>query len=263
MRRFILLAALALPISAFAQGTLNDLETDFQTRTGIAADWKIAKGLHLETEYELRTRDNLSMVGRHMATVGISYKFLPGLKAGMSYSYIYHQGANKGWANRHRLSWQVGYTYKFGDWSVGLRETLRWTHKTESLNTYQENPDPLTLKSRLKVEYKGFKRIDPYVFVEARNVLNDPYFIAQWSTTSNAYTDYSFQGYGNSYFNRVRGAAGLDWKLSKHSSLGFYIYEDYCYDKNLDVSKDGTTLKSFTWDQQLNTIVGVGYTFSF
>ena len=263
MKRLIILAALALPLSALAQGTVNDLATDFQTRTSIAADWKIVKGLHLEAEYELRTRDNLSAISRHMGTVGLSYKFLPGLKAGVSYSYISHHGANKGWSDRHRVSGQIGYTHRFGDWSVGIRETLRWTHKTESLNTLQENPDPLTLKSRLKVEYKGFKRIDPYAFVEVRNVFNDPLVNATWSTTSKAYADYSFGGYGDAYFNRVRGGLGLDWKLSKNSSLGFYIFEDYCYDKDIDVSKDGTTLKSLTWNQQLNTIVGVGYTFSF
>lgn len=263
MKRLMILAVLALPLPALAQGTVNDLTYDFQTRTGIAADWKIAKGLHLEAEYELRTRDNLGTIGRHMGTVGLSYKILPGLKAGVSYTYIYNYGSKKGWSNRHRISGELGYTYKAGDWNISLKETLRWTHKTESLNTYQENADPITLKSRLKFEYKGWKPLSPYALFEARNVFNDPLVNATWSTTSNAYADYSFGGYGDAYFNRLRGGLGLEWKLSKHSAFDFYLYEDYCYDKNVDVTKDGTFLKSLTWDQQLNTIVGVGYKFSF
>ena len=263
MKHLITLALLALPLSAFAQGTVNDLEIDLQTRTNISADWKIVKGLHLEADYELRTRDMLSTIGRHTGTIGLSYKVLPGLKAGVSYSYIYSYGSNESWKDRHRVSGQLGYTYRLGDWSLSLRETLRWTHKTESLNTYQENPDPITLKSRFKVEYKGFGKVDPYAMVEVRNVFNDPLVNATWSTSSKAYGDYSFGGYGDSYINRIRGGLGVDWKLSKHSSLGFYVFEDYCYDKNIDVSKDGTTLRSLTWDQQLNTVVGLGYTFSF
>ena len=264
MRRLILALALAaLPLALHAQGTANDFTYDFQTRTGISADWKIVKGLHLEAEYELRTKDNLGAISRHMGTVGLSYKILPGLKAGVSYTYIYHNGTNKGWNDRHRLSGSLGYTLKAGDWNISLKETIRWTHKTESLNTYQENPDPLTLKSRLKFEYKGWGAVDPYAFVEVRNVFNDPLVNATWSTTSKAYADYSFGGYGDAYINRIRGGLGLDWKLSKHSSLDFYIFEDYCYDKDLDVSKDGTTLRSLTWDRALNTVIGVGYKFSF
>ncbi len=264
MKKTVLtLAVLAISALASAQGTVNDMEYDFQTRTSIGLDWKIVKGLHIEGEYELRTKDNLSAIGRHIGRIGVTYKFLPGLKAGLSYSYIYNYRSSKGWNPRHRISAQLGYTYKAGDWNISLRETFRWTHKTESINTYQENADPLTLKSRLKVEYKGWKPVSPYAFVEVRNVFNDPNVNATWSTTSNAYGDYSFGGYGDTYFNRVRGGLGVEWKLSKRHALDLYSMVDYCYDKNVDVTKDGTTLKSLTWDQKLNTIVGVGYVYSF
>ena len=263
MKRLIILAVLALPLPAFAQGTVKELDTDFQTRTSIGADWKISKGLHFEAGYELRTANNLGNLSRHSVTAGLSYKILPGLKAGLSYTYFSNYGAKKGWNDRHRVSGQIGYTYKLGDWNLSLRETLRWTHKTESLNTYEKNPDPITLKSRFKVAYKGFDKIEPYALVEVRNVFNDPLVNAKWSTSSNAYTDYTFGGYGDTYINRVRGGLGLDWKLSKNHTLDFYLFEDYCYDKDLNVSEDGLTLKSLEWDQQLNTVVGLGYTFSF
>ena len=257
------MALLGLPLAASAQGTVSDLTYDFQTRTSIGANWKIAKGLHLEGEYELRTKNNLSTVGRHTGTLGLTYKFPFGLKTGVSYSYIYNYGTKKGWNPMHRIDAQLGYTLKAGDWRFSLKETLRYTHKTESLNSYQENPDPIMLKSRLKVSYKGCKRVEPYFLLEARNVLNDPVVNATWSTASKAYADYSFGGYGDAYFNRARGGLGLEWELGKHHALNFYGLVDYCYDKDIDVSKDGTTLKSLTWEQSLNTILGVGYVFSF
>ncbi len=258
---FALAALAVLPLAA--QQTVNDLEADFRTRTSVAMDWKIAKGLHLEADYELRTRNVLSGLDRHQATVGLSYKIAPWLKAGMSYTYICHHRNSGAWTPRHRVSTDLTFSWKTGDWRFSLKEQLRFTHKTESMNTYQENPNPLLLKSRAKVQYKGFGNIEPYAFLEVRNVFNDPSCSATWSTTSLAYANYQFTGYNSAYFNRYRGALGLEWKLSKHHSIDFCGMADYCYDKNLDVNKAGTYLKSFTWDQALNGILSIGYKFSF
>lgn len=265
MKRLILtsLAIGAMSLAAAAQGTVSDLAYDFQTRTSIGANRKLARGLHIEGEYEMRTRDTFSAIGRHTGTLGVTYKFPFGLKTGLSYSYMYHNGHKKGWNPRHRVNAELGYTVKAGDWNLSIRETFRWTHKTESLNPFQENADPLVLKTRLKAAYKGWKPFEPYVFAEVRNVFNDPNVNATWSTSSQHYGNYSFGGYGDTYFNRFRGGLGLEWKLSKRHSLDFYAMADYCYDKNIDVSKDGTELRSLTWDRTLNTIAGVGYVFYF
>ena len=265
MKKIAILAALLLTaaLPALAQGTVTDPEFDFRTRTSVALDFKIVKGLHLSGEYQLRTEDMLSSIGSHRASAGLNYKFPFGLKAGVEYTFIYNNRADKGWSPRHRVTGSLGYTFKAGDWRFGIKESLRWTHKTEEMNLYQENPDPILLKSRFKVSYKVSKRVEPYGFVELRNVFNDPLVNATWSTTSLRYADYSFGGYGDTYINRVRGALGIELSFNKHNSLDIYLMEDYCYDKDIDVSKDLTTLKSLTWDQSLNTILGVGYKFSF
>ncbi len=250
----------ALPLAA--QGTLNSLETDFRTRSSVSLDWKLIKGLHLEAEYELRSEDALSRIDRHQATLGLSYKIAPWLKAGASYTYIYHHKSDS-WTPRHRFNADLTFSWKSGDWRFSLKEQLRLTHKTESLNSAQENADPLMLKSRAKVQYKGFKFIEPYAFLELRNVFNDPSFSATWSTTSLAYANYQFTGYNSAYVNRYRGAIGMEWNISKHSAIDICAMADYCYDKNIDVDKTQTYLKSFTWDQALNGILSIGYKFSF
>ena len=264
MKRFAFAAILVLAsaIAASAQGTVNPLTGDLCTRTSLGVDWKIAKGFHLEADYEMRTENMLSRFDRHQATMGLSYKIAPWLKAGVSYTYIYHHRSSD-WTPRHRLSTDLTFSWKSGDWRFSVKEQLRLTHKTESLNYCQEVANPLTLKSRAKVQYKGWDAIEPYAFLEVRNIFNDPSFKATWSTTSLAYADYQFTGYNSAYFNRYRGALGIEWKLSGHSAIDFCAMGDYCYDKNLDVDKTHTYLKSFTWDQALNGIVSIAYKFSF
>ena len=266
MKRTIIIAAALLAAATAKAQTVTDPTYDFQSRTSIGADWKISKGLHLEGEYEMRTRDSFSSIARHQASLGLSYKFGFGLKAGIGYTFIYHHKTNAGtWTPRHRFTADLGYTFKAGDWRIGLKEQLRITHKTESLNEYEGPVNPITLKSRIKLSYKGFKAVEPYAFVEARNFLNAAGVSARYSTATGNYDSYEFLGYGlyPPYVNRVRGALGLEWKLSKHHALDFYLMEDYCYERNIDISKDRTRLKSFTYDTAFNTIAGIGYKLSF
>ena len=264
MKRLLLLAvALGAFLNAAAQGTDNDLVSDFRTRTSVEMDWKLAKGLHLEGGYEMRTENTLGRIDRHQASIGLSYKIAPWLKAGVSYDFIYHHRNSGDWTPRHRVNADVTFSAKAGDWRFSLKEQVRLTHKTESLNPYQETVNPILMKSRAKVQYKGFDGIEPYVFAEVRTIFNDPTFSATWSTTSLAYANYQFTGYNSTYFNRYRGALGAEWTLSKHHALDFCAMVEYCRDKNLDVNAAGTYLKSFTWDRSLNTIFSVGYKFSF
>ena len=265
-RLFLILSLAALPLAAGAQ-TVSDMETDFQTRTSIGADWKIVKGLHLEGEYELRTSNSFSQISSHRASIGLSYKITSGLKAGVEYTYIHHHKVTENtdkWSPRHRVSASLGYTLKAGDWRFGLKEQLRLTNKPGA-NECEEPVNAITLKSRLKVSYKGFDKIEPYVFLEGRNLLNAALVNATYSTTTQNWANYSFGGYGfvEPYFNRIRGAIGLEWNISKQNAIDICLMEDYCYERNIDVSKDRQTLQSFSLDPALNTIVRLGYKFSF
>lgn len=264
MKRLLILAALALilPLAASAQGTSDPLEKDFATRTSLALDYRIVKGFHLEAAYELRTENNLSKIDRHQASLGLSYKFTDWLKAGADYIFIYRQGASA-WEPRHRADAYLTFDYKFGFWRLSLREQLRYTHKTQDLNPYQENRNPLTLKSRLKLQYKGWLNLEPYAAFEVRNTLNAPSFTADWNDVAKSYSNYEFLGYKDIYINRLRGTLGIEWTLSPHSALDIYTHLDSCRDKDIDTNKKGTKLKSFTWSRTLIPTFGLGYTFSF
>lgn len=248
-----LLAALALlPVLARAQGTVNALENDFSTRTSLALDKKLSPGLHLEAEYELRTENALSKIDRHQLSLGLTYKFTPWLKGGLSYTFFDRYGTTAGWEPRHRLSGSLTFAYRAGDWRFSLREMLQLTHKTEDLNVWQETRNGLTLKSRFKIQYKGFANVEPYGLLELKTVLNDP-----------LYKNGSFSGYTDAYITRYRGGLGLEWKFGPQHALDFYGLLDYNYATAIDTNRAGTVIKSLSFDRKLITTVGIGYTFSF
>lgn len=259
VKRLILSLLFLVPFAAAAQQTANELESVVGGRVSVGADWKIAKGLHLGAETELRTADSFSGIRRVQAGVSLSYKISPWLKASAGYLLIENSKDGE-WVPRHRVYADLTSTLNAGDWRFALRERVLLTHRDDG-NFYQVTPNLFQLKTRLKISYRGFRRVTPYGILEARTVLNDPACSATWNGT--AYSDYTFKGYTDTYFNRYRGGLGLEWKLDKKNSIDFYGLLDYCYDKNIDTNVKGTRLKSLTYDQTLRGIIGVGYTFSF
>ena len=262
MKKFFCLLAALIPTVGFAQGTVNDLETDLGARIGVTLNKKIVKGLHVTAEGEARLSDNFSSLGRYQAGLGVTYKISPVVKVGAGYLFIEKLNSSSAWKPRHRFYADASATLKAGDWRFSLKERLQLTHRDVN-NAYQDNPNSLMLKSRFKVSYKGFKGVTPYGYAEVRNVFNDPACSAIWSTTSEAYSEYSFKGYTDAYINRVRGSLGVEWKMNKHHALDFYLLGDYGYEKDIDTDSKGTELRSLTYDQTFKTAFCIGYQFSF
>lgn len=258
---FFLVFMLAVPF-ARAQGTVNDLTTDFQGRISAGVDKKIIKGLHVGLDVEARMKNNFSQVGRVQADLNISYKPLKWLKTSLGYVFMENRNSSNVWKMRHRLYVDVTGSVDFGLWRLSLKEKLQLTHKDVN-NVYQSVPNLLELKSRLKVAYRGWTHWRPYAFVELRNCFNDPACSATWDSTTSTYSNYQFLGYADAYINRLRGALGVEWKITREHSIDFYAMADYCYEKNIDTNKAGTKLKSLTWDRSLHPIFGIGYNFSF
>ena len=262
MKKLLSLLLALIPLLGFAQGTVNDLETDLGARLNLSLNKKIVKGLHLVAEGEIRLSDNFTSLGRYQAGLGVTYKLSPVFKVGAGYLFIEKMNASSEWKPRHRVYADVSAALKAGDWRFSIKERLQLTHR-EVKNAYQNAPNSLALKSRFKVSYKGFKGVTPYGYAEIRNVFNDPSCSATWSTTSQAYTNYSFTGYTDVYVNRLRGALGAEWKLNKRHALDCCLLGDYGYEKNIDTNSSGTQLKSLTYDQSFKGIFCVGYQFSF
>lgn len=258
-------AAVVLALSAMSLTSVKSSAQNvgFNTRTSAEIDWKIVKGLHLNAGYELRTKDSFAGVERHQASIGLDYKVCDYFKVGGEYIFIGHYNSSDAFCPRHRLSLNLTGLYDAGDWRFSLREKLQFTHKAYSINGFQEVPNALQLKSRFTVKYRGLKKIEPYAYFEMRNIFNAPRCSATWSETSAAYTDYEFLGYNDAYINRLRGAIGLDWNITKRHSLDFTLMYNWIHTLDIDTNKAGTKLKSLAWKNTSALTLRVGYKFSF
>lgn len=263
-RRFLIIGALLTLFSfrGFAQGTKEDLQTEAGARVSVTLDKKLVKGLHITADAEGRLSENMKDFGRYQFGAGISYKALDFLKIGAGYTYISKKNSSDIWKPRHRVYGDVMLSYKTGGWRFSLKERLQLTHRDIG-NPYQKVPNVVELKSRLKAAYKFSNRFEPYAYVELRTRMNDPACTATWNESTSSYSDYSFKGYTDTYFNRLRGAIGAEYKLSTNHALDFFFLTDYCYEKNVDTNAEGTKLKSLTYERDLNFSLGIGYTFSF
>ena len=256
----LILPCILAPTLSFAQVTESELGTDFGARVGLELEKKLAKGLHVTLEGQVRFEDGMSSLNRYQAGLGLSYKISPWLRAGGGYLFIERLKSDGEWNPRHRFYTDVTGRLKSGGWTFSLRERLQLTHR-DGVNVYQTNPNAMALSSRLKAEYTGFTFLAPYAYTEFRLALNDPSCTATWNGIS--FTDYVFTGYNSMYLNRVRGVIGVQYMINDHHSLDFFIVGDYLYDKETDTNKEGTKLKSLTYDRSFNTNAGFGYRFSF
>lgn len=235
----------------------------FNTRTSAEVDWKIMKGLHLNAGYELRTKKSLTGVERHQASIGVEYKVCDWFKVGGEYIFIGHFNSADVFRPRHRLSLNLTGMYDAGPWRFSLKEKLQLTHHAYEMNTFQNVPNALQLKSRFTVKYRGMKVLEPYAYVEMRNIFNAPRFSATYNESTSEWSDYSFLGYGDAYVNRLRAAAGLQWNISRHHGIDFTLMYSRTRSLDIDTNREGTELKSLAWNKANAISLCIGYCFSF
>lgn len=268
----ILVGVMVLPMAVGAQ-TAVELDPEVGGRIAVGLDKKLAKGLHLELEEEVRFDNNFSSLGRLQTSLGLKYKVNNYLRVGIGYCFInpYDSDASAFKSSRHRLIADVTGGYGFGSWRLSLRERLQATYRTGSFNIYQ-NPQPLLeLKSRLKLAYKGLQRWEPYAYGELRHSLNAPAITAIYSggtylteeMNEKGDPGWFISGWNNAYLNRIRFCLGTTYRLSKASTLDFYLLADRVSEKCVDANAEGTKLKSYTRETGFVGWAGVSYTYKF
>lgn len=271
MNRRAIILGLALTIAsgcAFAQ-TDVDLDRELGGRLSFQVDKKLVKGLHIYAEEEVRVRNNFRSLGRFHTTLGVTYKVHPNIKLGISYALINRRDTATGYfkSPRHRLMLDATGSVRYGDWRFSLKERLQATARTGSYNGYQVSQPAVELKSRLKVQYKGFGAVEPYVYGEVRNSLNAPVISAYYdgtyyvneSLTRTGEEGWFIDGHTGCYINRFRGVIGFDWRIDKDNSLGVALMADWVSDKVIDANATGTRLKSYTKESGFKGWLTVGY----
>ncbi len=279
MKRYFAILGLAglMCFGANAQ-TDVDLGTELGGRLSVSVDKKLARGLHVSLEEEVRFDNNFSAFDRFHTTAALSYKVNDYLKVGAGYAWILpYSTTNSAFkSSRHRLMVDVTGGVRVGDWRFSLRERFQATVRTGSFNAYQNPGTLLALKSRLKVQYKGLRRMEPYASLELRNTLNAPSINASYNGTYYVYYDEETEsyyregeagwflgGFNKVYVNRLRGVVGVEYRLSKASTVDVSLMGDYVMDLVVDANAEGTKLKSYTRETGLVGWLTVGYKYAF
>lgn len=277
MKKFfsVIIAAafLSLDFQGLKAQTDVDLDPEFGGRLSVSVDKKLARGLHVSLEEEIRMDNNFSSFDRFHTTLALSYKVNDYLKLGVGYAMINpYSSSNSAFKScRHRLMLDATGSLRFGDWRLSLRERFQATYRSGNMNEYQNPRTALTLKSRLKLSYKGLRRLEPYAYIELRNTLNAPVISASYDGTNyltSALSQYGEAGWfidswSGVYVNRVRGSVGFDYRLSKASSIDVSLMADRIMDKVVDANAEGTKLKSYTRETGFVGWINIGYGYSF
>ena len=270
---FLLVLAISAPLVLNAQTDVA-LAPELGGRITLRLNKKIVNRWHVYLEEEARFDQNFGAFDRLQTTVGMNYKVHENIKLGLGYSLINgYASTTQAFKNpRHRVFFDVKGTIHYGYWNFSLKERFQVTRRTGDYNVYQNPKNALTLKSRLKVSYKGFGKVEPYAYFEVRNYLNAPVIEAAYDG-SGYYTidDYSdtgeagwfLKGFKGGYVNRLRGSIGVDVKLDRRNTLNFYFLGDYLMDKVVDANAEGTKLKSYTKETGFLGWFGAGYEFAF
>ena len=273
-----ILVIFAIVLSAFGFPSLKaqtdvDLDPEVGGRLSVSVDKKLARGLHVSLEEEIRMDNNFGSFDRFHTTLGLSYKVNDYLKLGVGYAMINPYSSSDGAfkSSRHRLMLDATGSLRFGDWRLSLRERFQATYRSGDMNEYQNPRTALTLKSRLKLSYKGLCRLEPYAYVELRNTLNAPVISASYDGTN--YLTSALSQYGEAgwfidswtgmYVNRVRGSIGFEYRLSKASRIDISLLADRIVDKVVDANAEGTKLKSYTRETGFVGWINIGYSYSF
>lgn len=223
-RLLLLLMAAIVSLPVWAE---DDGDTDACYGISASVDRKLAKGLHLEVESEVRMQNSFADMERWTLGATMDYKLLSWLKADAGYEFLNRYKlsnvSGKGnirngyWSPRHR--WMTGLTgsWTVRRWGLSLRERYQGTHAPlQYVPKYRPDGFRLTdeaeegktehiLRSRLQVKYNiRHCKFTPLGSIELHNDM------------------------GNGMrLDEVRYVLGGDYKLTKTQSLKLHCrYEE-------------------------------------
>lgn len=278
LKTFIAVAAILSSSTVLRAQTDVDLDSEFGARLSATIDKKLTRGLHLTLEEEVRIDNNFSSLERLHTTLGISYKVNEYLKVGAGYALINKWDSGNGTfkSARHRLMVDATGSLQLGDWRLSLKESFQATYRSGDMNEYQNPRTALTLKSRLKVQYKGFRRIEPYAYAELRNTLNAPAISATYNQSTDTwgyylnnvfYTEgdesWFLEGFSSVYINRLRLALGFEYRLDRRNYIDVSLMADRTLDYVVDANAEGTKLKAYTYEKGFIGWLSVNYRYAF
>jgi len=227
----VLCTLCSLPAHAWEYKSVEaDTVHSAQIRMGADFTKRWNNGLRLGVSEDLRFDVYNSATGAafktSFSTLTLAYTPIEYVKLDVGYTLKY---TNKDTVSvhetvRHRVFAGVTGMYTVdGLVKLSLRERVLMEARTDSVNPLEKNQYNWQLRTKIGADFiVPGKPVKPYIWCELINTLNAP--------------EYQ-QLNGHQFISQVRTQAGVKWRLSRLSSLGFYYRFTYGYDRDINITK--------------------------
>lgn len=245
--RFCAFAALFLLGAQAAQA-----QSDFGIWSEVNAEKKINKQWNVGLGVEWRTRDNVSKTDRWSFGLNTEYKLTDWLKADAGYDFLYDNKVKttyhddgtpnkvgKFWQPRHRFHVSLTGSLDLGRWELKLRERWQYTYRPEK-----------TISERYDYDQEDYDGEEKTYSGKGHNVLRSRLQVGYNVPNSGLEPYANAEMYNAWNVEKVRYTVGLDWKITKHHTVGL----SYKFQKSYDDDED---------EDENRHILGLSYTYKF
>ncbi|WP_025764616.1 DUF2490 domain-containing protein [Dyadobacter tibetensis] len=199
MRPYFILAILALPLSAHAQGV--------GLWTGASVEKKLNKSFSLDLSGQARFSENANILNAYLGEAGLEYKINKFLDASIYYRYIGKRKLDKTdadyfYRSYHRFYGNVKFDHDLTNW-------LKFDYRFRYQHQFKDDDAGLTttgsyFRHKFEFSYQNKSRFSPYVSADV------------------------FYLIGNG-FDQVRYKTGVEIDLAKRNSLDISVFQDRAF----------------------------------
>ena len=256
MKKIILLvlSALCVGVSALYGQEVplqRSEDSDVQSRWRVALEIPLNNQLKLTVSEQLRTKNSFENLDKMLTSLTLDYS--PWKHIGFEGEYVFvNVNESSDWKIKHRINLGVIGKLSVGRFDLSLRERVRLVVRSYPTDRYT-TPDPfVTLRTRLKADYRNKSRWKPYAYAELYTTLNAPAAVAN-RLTEDIERD--------NYINRLRLCVGSTMKINNHNSMDFYYMTHF--NRSFGAKYDEATgaLSSRTLKCVTAHVIGIDYKF--
>ncbi|MBR6662834.1 MAG: DUF2490 domain-containing protein [Alistipes sp.] len=248
------LFAAVLPIQTMAQGVplSESSDSDLQARFRVALEIPLAQKLKLTWSEQLRTKESFSQLDKMLTSFTLDYQAWRHLGFEGEYVFVNERKGDELWKVKHRFNLAVIGKLSVGRFDLSLRERVRFVVRSYDTDKYLTADPFVTLRSRLKADYRNESRWKPYAYVELYTTLNAPGAVDN-RLTCDVESD--------NYINRVRLCIGSTMKIDSHNSMDFYYMVHFNRTQGATYDAVSGNLTSRTLKKVCAHVIGIDYKF--
>ena len=256
MKKIILLVlgALCVGVSALYGQEVplqRSEDSDVQSRWRVALEIPLSKTLDLTISEQLRTKNSFENLDKILTSLALDYS--PWKHIGFEGEYVFvNVNESSDWKIKHRINLGVIGKLSVGRFDLSLRERVRLVVRSFPTDRYTTPDTFVTLRTRLKADYRNKSSWKPYAYAELYTTLNAPAAVAN-RLTEDIERD--------NYINRLRLCVGSTMKINNHNSMDFYYMTHFNRSFGAKYDDASGALNARTLKCVTAHVIGIDYKF--